>query len=83
MPEPATLKPRRSLDPDKAAALVAEIAAHLAYRQRHNIAHSGHTVRRLLLAVGALVGKPVTFADGTTPPGYIEPQTVPAPKREL
>jgi hypothetical protein len=47
-----------------------EIARALAYRQRYRIPHSGHTVRRLLLAVGALVGQPVTFADGSTPPEY-------------
>jgi hypothetical protein len=63
------------MTPEAAAERVAEIARVYAYRRKHNIAHTGHTVRRLLLAVGALLGKPVTFAEGSTSP-------VPAPKRE-
>ena len=51
------------MTPEAKAQRVAEIAHALARRQRYHVSHSGHTVRRLLLAVGALLGKPVTFAD--------------------
>jgi hypothetical protein len=56
------------------AAKVAEIAGQYAYRRARHIDHTAHTVRRLLLAVSALLERKVTFSDGTTPPGYILPQ---------
>ena len=64
------------MTPEAAAERVAEIARVYAYRRKHHIAHTGHTVHRLLRAVGALLGKPVTFVEDSTP-------SVPIPKREL
>lgn len=52
------------MTPEAKAEKIAAIAHALARRQRCHVSHSGHTVRRVLLAVGALLGKPVTFADG-------------------
>jgi hypothetical protein len=50
------------------AETVAEIARTYAYRRQHHVGHTGHTVRRLLQAVSALLGKPVTLADSTAAP---------------
>jgi hypothetical protein len=47
----------------KRAETVAKIARAYAYRRRHHVAHTGHTVHRLLDAVSALLGKPVKIAD--------------------
>lgn len=64
---PGRFRPR--VNHDKAAALVAEIAHAFAYRRKHHIAHTGHTVNRLLAAVSVLLERPVTFADDPkTPP---------------
>lgn len=52
----------RSLHAKRAEAVV-EIARQYAHRREHRVSHSAHTVRRLLEAVGDLLGKPVTFAD--------------------
>ena len=51
------------MSPEARAAVVAEIAEHYAHRQRYGVAHTGHTVNRLLAAVSALIGKPVVLAD--------------------
>ncbi len=48
---------------DRAEA-VAEIARVYAFRRQHSVAHTGHTVHRLLDAVSALLGKPVVIAEG-------------------
>lgn len=46
-------------DFDRHAEQVAAIARQYAYRRRHNIEHTGHTVHRLLEAVSALLGERV------------------------
>lgn len=43
---------------------VAEIATAYAYRRAHHIAHTGHTVQRLLDAVSALLGERVVIDEG-------------------
>lgn len=42
---------------------LAEIARHYAYRRRHHIAHTGHTVHRLLDAVSTLLGQRVAIVE--------------------
>jgi hypothetical protein len=51
------------MTPEAKAERVCELVRVYAHRRRHHIDHTGHTVRSLLDAVGALLGKPVTFAD--------------------
>lgn len=46
---------------------VAEIALAYGYRQQHHIAHTGHTVRRLLEAVSDLIGRRVTVEKPPNP----------------
>ncbi len=48
------------MTPEAKAKRVAEIARVYAFRQRHHIAHTGHTVHRLLDAVSDLIGRHVT-----------------------
>ena len=45
---------------DEKAERVAAIARQYAFRERNGIAHSGHTVTRLLQAVGELIGHRIT-----------------------
>ncbi len=45
------------------AETVAEIARAYARRRQHHVGHTGHTVHRLLEAVGDLIGKPVSDAE--------------------
>lgn len=51
------------MKPEDYAKKVADIAHVYAYRRRHHIAHTGHTVHRLLDAVSALLGQKVTLDD--------------------
>jgi hypothetical protein len=52
-----------AMTPEAKAERVAEIARLLAYRQRNRIAHSGHTVHRLLDAISSLLGRRVTVGE--------------------
>ncbi len=56
------------MTPEDKAERVAAIARTYAHRRRHNVGHTAHTVRRLLEAVSALLGKPVTIADSRAQP---------------
>lgn len=56
------------MDPAAQAEKVAEIARHYAYRRRHHIDHTGHTVHRLLDALSTLLGTRVTLESHRVPP---------------
>jgi len=47
------------MNPEEKAEVVAKIAKEVGYRKRHQIGHTGHTVRRLLEAVSDLLGAEV------------------------
>ena len=51
------------MTPEDKAERVIEIARAYAYRRRHHISHTGHTVRRLLEAVSKLIERPVAISD--------------------
>lgn len=68
------------MKPEDYAKRVAEIAHVYAYRRRHHIPHTGHTVHRLLDAVSALLGQKVTLDDSQRVPTTTtqRPRTDPA-----